>query len=69
MYVLGQRCGYSYKSKITALLSHGNTKADAQISQTQAGLGALDLGSRPPGFRGCLMRGGHHNRDDENDGW
>ena len=69
MYVLGHRCGYSYKATVTELLSHGSTKADEQISGTQAGFGALDAGSRPPGFRGCLMQGGHHNRDDENYGW
>jgi hypothetical protein len=69
MYVLGHRCGYSYEATITMLLSHGSTKADAQISGTQAGFGALDLGSRPPGFRGYLMHGRRHYRDDENDGW
>ena len=69
MYVLGHRCGYSYKATITVLLSHGNTKADEQISETQAGFGVLDVGSRPPRFRGCPMQGGHNNRDDENYGW
>jgi len=67
-YVLGHRCGYFYKATVTALLSHGSTKADAQISGTQVGLGALNQGSRPPGFRGCLMQGGHRNRDDKNYG-
>jgi hypothetical protein len=69
MYVLGHWFGYSHKASITALLSDGSTKADAQISGTQAGFGALDLGSRPPGFTGCLIQGRHHNTDEENDGW